>query len=203
MSWKHWAYILATIAVLALTGIAWGQHIRAVRAEAEVAVLELERLEAVRRADSLEAEAVEVEETVDSLTIKLETEKIESAVTISTLHRELDSLETTLIGFVNVRNQVTAQIVLDSIRSKHRQEVAEYSNLLLLSDETIDALRQQVQAERRISANLREQLRIVEAQAESWARAANPGVLTRLRKDAGLFGGLFVAGVGIGFTLAR
>ena len=194
---KTWLWVAVAIVVLAMGSMAWNQHIQAVRAEAIVVTLEAERAAALAHVERLEADASNVREQVDSLTAALDVQKVEAEAVIEVLEDRADSLAQAIVGLAAPGPaRDTTEALVASLRATHRAEIAEYTSLLALSDETITAIREQVAVEVKINATLREALAVTTQQRDAWRVAANPGLITRIKQDAGLLGtALAVGGV--------
>jgi chromosome segregation ATPase len=191
---KLWHLPIALV-ILALVGMAWNQHIQAVRAEAIVETLEVERDSALVRIVQLEDQATGAQTVVDSLVTELVTAKAESEVEIRVLEARADSLGNAIISHSEpgpARDSTEA--LVEALFATHAAEIAEYQNLLTLSESTIQALQNQVRVEQQLNTNLRRALDVTTQQRDAWQMAANPGLITRIKQDAGLLGGAALVG---------
>lgn len=182
MKLYHWLLLITGCVII---GIAWNQHIRATRAEAIVATLEVERDSALVRIVQLEAQAEESQVTVDSLVTELVEQKASSAAEIEVLETRADSLGNALVNAAEPGPaRDTTEALVEALFASWDAQKAEYVRLLALSDQTILELQEQVTVEQEINANLRRALDITTQQRDAWAAAANPGLLSKLKTAA-------------------
>lgn len=202
--WKQILIGILVAGVLGLGWMAWQQHLRIQEAREEAARLEVERDLALAQADSAQAEADSIAREaarLDSLRLA-EKERVERRN--RALNRQADSL-TTAIGelmppeLVDIEIAEAVQDAVMDLNMAHEEEVTNLTNLLSMTEVTLERIRTQSERQAQVNASLRRALAIETERADTWERAASPDFLGRLKGNSGLLTG--AAAVGVFLTL--
>lgn len=189
-----WVILVLTIGVLGWLLV--NQHTVAAEARATAAALEADRDQALAQARANQAAADSAAQRADSLTMALDVERLRSRERIREIQTEVDSLQGQLVNLVPPGPlQDSVRVLVASIEQRHEAQLAQLGSLLTLSDSTVAALRRQAMAQEAVSAQLREALTLTTRQRDLFERAANPGLMDRLREDAALLTGAFAGGL--------
>jgi len=189
-----WVILVLTIGVLGWLLV--NQHTVAAEARATAAALEADRDQALAQARANQAAADSAAQRADSLTMALDVERLRSRERIREIQTEVDSLQGQLVNLVPPGPlQDSVRVLVASIEQRHGAQLAQLGSLLTLSDSTVAALRRQAMAQEAASARLREALALTTRQRDLFERAANPGLMDRLREDAALLTGAFAGGL--------
>jgi len=185
--------VLLLVAVAGLGLTAWQQSVRAAAARAEAAALEAQRDSIMADVGKAVLKADSAQEVLDSLEAVRLREKAVSEAQAMRLQAQADSLQQHIGELMppELVDREVAEAVMGAvqeIRLAHAQEVDQLTGQLMRTENLLAREREQVERKQRINDGLRQSMALAEEEVGFWKDAANPGLLKRLKQDAGLLG---------------
>jgi len=191
MKLKHILVGVLLALVFALGLMVWNQAKRAQAAEVRAAALAVERDAAETRAREAEQEALRAAREAERLEAERQVQEAEVRRREARLRRRADSLAAVIPELIppgQAHDETVAAVnrAVGQLRDTYERRLQDQAVLLRLSDETVAALKAEVAAHERANAGLREALALAQSETDEWRQAAHPGVLSRIRDNAGL-----------------
>jgi len=161
------------------------------RAEALALAAEMEAAQdsALALAGRAQAEADSVAALLDSLEAVRAEEKAVAARRAAVLRERADSLEGAIGALmppetvaVEVREAVMSAV--GELRQTYEVQITDLTALLASTEHSLDVAVEEADLARRVNANLRTAFDAMEAERDLWRGVAQPGLLTRLKRDA-------------------
>ena len=199
---EHVLVALLVVGVVLLGRALLQQNERTTQARVQVSALQVRLDTAQATADGWQAKADSMGKEMDALQRTLVLARAQAYSVVAVAQDSVTKLERALVGLVPpgaVQDSVAALVA--NLNGQHQAQMDEYAALLGLQDATIARLNQQVVAQERANAGLRQALQLATSQRDALARAgASPSLLQRIHAEAGLLSG--AAALGVLATLA-
>ena len=187
--WKTILLVAVVAAGAYLGWDAWTQRRLVAEARAEAAVL-------VARQDSAKAEAARAQAAADSVAAVLDSleavraqEKAVAARRAAVLRERADSLEGAIGGLMppELVDREIAEAVMDAVREIRMaddERIADLTNLLAMTELSLERSQEQAERVNAVNANLRLAIGALEEERDLWRGVAQPNLLARLKRDA-------------------
>ena len=187
--WKTVLVVVVLTVVVLLGWEAWTQRQLVAEAAAEAAVLVAAQDSAMAAAELAQAEADSVAAVLDRLEALRVEEKAAAARRAAVLRERADSLEEA-IGALMPPETVAMEIreavmsAVGELRHTYEVQITDLTNLLAMTELSLERSQEQTARVNAVNANLRTAISVLEEERDLWRTVAQPGFLTRLKRDA-------------------